>query len=240
MLKVRKYFFHYSNWPKKNLHFYQVAYLSEFEKYLKSLNQGSIIADIGCGTGELLKVLKLYSDKMKKKFILYGVEKDRSMFKAIDKVKGINYYNEDLFIFLNKKNNFFDLIFLIDVLEHINVSKITQALKLIKKSLKKDGFLLIKIPNAESVLTSGYMRFIDPTHTFSFTKESLSTILKNEGFKIVELRGQKFPNFWFSFLFKIPRFFIESFLKIILFFYYGDKALSSIQTPNLIVVCQKQ
>lgn len=199
MLKIKKYFSQYSNWPKRNFHFYQIAYLSEFEKHLRPLNQGSSIVDIGCGTGDLLKVLKLYSDKMKKKFVLYGVEKDRSMFKAIAKVKGVNYFNEDLFIFLKKKNNFFDLIFLVDVLEHIHVGKIIYALNLIKRSLKKGGFLVLRTPNAESVLTSGYMRFSDPTHTISFTKESLSTILKNVGFKILELRGQKFPNFWFKF-----------------------------------------
>lgn len=236
MIKIKNYLNQSSNFIKRTKNYYKTAYLTEFGQILNNLPPKAKILDVGCGQGDFLKVV----EGEFKDFILFGVELDKNTYLiAKKKVKRANIVNKDVFYFLKNYRDHFEAIFLIDVLEHIDNKKIPLLLKLIKKSLKKEGYLIVRTSNAESVLTGSYMRYIDLTHTISFTRESLRSLLEDNGFKKIEIRGQKFPSFWFSFLFKIPRFLIETFLKLILFFYYGEHAFNSIQTPNLIAIAQK-
>lgn len=236
MIKLKNYLNQSRNWVKRSEDFYKIAYLTEFEEIIKNLDNHSKILDVGCGKGELLKVLEDYH----KTFNLYGIEIDKTTYNlAKKKLKKTKIINKDALTALKNFENYFDVIFLIDVLEHIDENKIFLFLSLVYKSLKKNGSLVLRVPNAESVFTGSYMRYIDPTHTISFTKESLTAILLDNNFKDIKIRGQRFPNFWFSFLFRLPRFIFENIVKVILFFYYGEIALKSIQTPNLIAIAKK-
>ena len=91
------------------------------------------ILDFGSGSGVNLDILRKYGQvdiHEKNKFA-------RSIIKKNKKVRNV-YYN------LKLKKNFYDLILLADVIEHVERPKI--LLSHLKKSLKKDGQILMTVP----------------------------------------------------------------------------------------------
>jgi 2-polyprenyl-3-methyl-5-hydroxy-6-metoxy-1,4-benzoquinol methylase len=221
------------NWPKRSDFFYKKAYLTEFGKYLN--DKDLTILDFGCGLGDFLKVLENEGYKN-----LFGVEIDKSAFKlASSKLKKVKLFNQSGFDFLKNKKNFFDIIFLIDVLEHIEIKKISTLVKYLFNSLKKGGKLIIRTPNAESIFFGSYMRYIDPTHTTSFTRHSIKSLFEDKGFKTIEIRGQKLADIFYLYPLKILRTILELLMKFIMVLYYGELGFKSIQTPNLIAVFEK-
>lgn len=88
-------------------------------------------------------------------------------------------------------NNFFDTIYLGEVLEHLqNPGK---ALQEIHRTLKADGVFILDVPNPYSLLR--LLRYFfkrhedlgNPTHLIFWTPSSLKSILKLNGFEIILL-----------------------------------------------------
>lgn len=231
---INSYIHQTKNWPERSKNFYFNAYLTEFGKYLPK-NKNSEILDIGCGKGDFLVFLEKLGYKK-----LYGVEIDKGMYlEAKKKLKWTNLENVDVVNFLKKKRKF-NLIFLIDVLEHIEQKKIPLLTSLLNKSLKKEGLVIIRTPNAESILFGTYMRYIDPTHYISFTRHSIKPIFEDKKFETVEIRGQNLANIWYLIPLRVARFIIEKFLLFFNILYFGETGFYSIQTPNLIAVFKKR
>lgn len=104
------------------------------------IDANSIILDVGCGPGILGKVLK----KQKKDFICDGVDIDKSFLKQAKK------YYRNLYCFdLDQDFSFgrakYDYIVFGDILEHLKRPDL--VLKKFKKYLKKDGKVIISLPN---------------------------------------------------------------------------------------------
>jgi len=90
---------------------------------------------------------------------------------------------QDFFKITNK----YDIVTLLDVLEHFEDPKI--ALEQAKSVLNSNGVIFIQLPNAESV-TSKRLRekwdwWSPPDHTYHFTTDTLKRVCENTGFKIV-------------------------------------------------------
>jgi SAM-dependent methyltransferase len=75
----------------------------------------------------------------------------------------------------------FDVIFLFDVLEHVPAKAQISFLRGLCSTLKHGGLLLVKVPNANSLLAARW-RYNDWTHTSSFTEASLDFVVLNAGF----------------------------------------------------------
>jgi 2-polyprenyl-3-methyl-5-hydroxy-6-metoxy-1,4-benzoquinol methylase len=74
----------------------------------------------------------------------------------------------------------YDLILMIDVLEHIDVEIQVSVLTALTNLLNDGGVIVIRVPNADSLLANRY-RYIDFTHKTSYTLESLSDVARNSG-----------------------------------------------------------
>jgi cyclopropane fatty-acyl-phospholipid synthase-like methyltransferase len=74
----------------------------------------------------------------------------------------------------------FDAIFLFDVLEHIPVNLQIAFLLTLSSTLKLGGQILVKVPNANSLMAARW-RYIDWTHTSSFTEASLDFVCLSAG-----------------------------------------------------------
>lgn len=83
------------------------------------------------------------------------------------------------------KKNFFQLITIVHVLEHLNIPQ--KILKKIYQSLKEKGILYIEVPNLYGFPLG------DNAHLIAFTRYSLFNLLKKCGFKIIEFGYIKTP-----------------------------------------------
>ncbi len=105
------------------------------------------LLDIGCASGYFTVYFK---DKAKD---VYGVDINKDLInEAKNKYKGINFK-----LLKSKKlpfrSNFFDVVTILDVLEHVNDDKI--MINEIHRVLKKDGLLILSVPN------KGLLTFLD-------------------------------------------------------------------------------
>lgn len=144
-------------------------------------NKDAGIFDVGCGMGRLLLAFreKGYEN-------LGGVDVDDYQIGIARKEKlDVALMGAGQFFSENKKS--FDLITMIDCLEHIDKDQQINLLTEMNKSLTNDGALVIRVPNALAP-AFGYFRYIDFTHKLSYTETSLTYVLKNAGFSHIVFR----------------------------------------------------
>jgi len=142
---------------------------------LKHKTSGKIL-DIGCGDGSLLKYLK------ESGWETYGVEFQESASLYARDVLGIDVFAgrlEDS----DYPEESFDVISLIHVLEHLPDP--SSILKKVRSLLKKDGILLIEVPNFNSfearVFRSKWVGIAAPLHLYQFTPRTLPLMLEKCG-----------------------------------------------------------
>lgn len=136
------------------------------------------ILDIGCGFGEAIGY------HQNRNCEAYGIEADSNVKKVIDKF-GLNIkiglFNKDLFA-----KSYFDYVTMDQVLEH-SIDPI-ETLNGINHVLKVNGYLVISIPNANSLSANLFKkRWINwhtPYHLQFFSKKSIALLANNTGFNI--------------------------------------------------------
>ena len=115
-----------------------------FENYLKNICKyrvGGKFLDVGCATGSMLSAAK------KRGFDVYGLDINP---KAIEYCRSItiNVVQGEL-IHQSYPSDFFDVIILSDVLEHI--IDVTSFISELKRILKTNGILFVVVPNTRSI-----------------------------------------------------------------------------------------
>lgn len=151
-----------------------------FNRYYRNFlpqNKNSKIVDIACGSGEIVYWLQEIGYSYAEGIDISEEQVELANFLGIK-----NIQRADLREYLKNKNNFYDVIFAIDIIEHFSKEEIIEILKLIHNSLKSGGKLIIKTPNGESIWGTRYL-YSDFTHEFIFTERSLKEILLFIGFK---------------------------------------------------------
>jgi len=93
----------------------------------------------------------------------------------VDKIFGDNAEN------LNFKNKIFDCVVFAGVIQYLE--RPIKALQEVYRVLKPKGYLLISVPNANSIIKS---LFLFKTENLAFTQKGLNAILKSEGFKVLK------------------------------------------------------
>jgi SAM-dependent methyltransferase len=84
----------------------------------------------------------------------------------------------------------FAVVLLLDVLEHFPNEQQIPLLAAIHRSLIPGGRLIVRTPNANSIVASRW-RYIDFTHHTSFTEHSLSFALRNAGYDRIDIGSEK-------------------------------------------------
>jgi 2-polyprenyl-3-methyl-5-hydroxy-6-metoxy-1,4-benzoquinol methylase len=142
--------------------------------WIKGLNISSNgkLLDIGCGNGSFMKAFNNEYPKWE----MTGLElddKNKSIVESIDGVKKLHVGEVDS---LDEK---YDFIVLIHALEHI--TEPIDLLQKIKNILNPGGFLFIEVPDLK---TSPFDLLI-ADHCSHFTIDTLSNVVNNAGFEIV-------------------------------------------------------
>lgn len=151
-------------------------------KAVKHLCEGKSVLDFGCGFGGFLNYISCVAEKC------CGVELGRNERDYL-KSKGILCTKS-----IDEYSGKFDVITLFHTFEHL--SEPEMWLEKFSHYLKKDGRLIIEVPNANDALRSLYNNenFADFTywsaHLFLYTIDSLSMLIKKNGKYQIVSAGQ--------------------------------------------------
>ena len=138
--------------------------------YINKLKPGKIL-DIGCGLGWLLSAV---DDAWEK----HGVE--ISQYASEYATKYANIKNDD-FLNVDYDSNFFDLIVMHHVIEHMEnpIENLKQAIRM----LKDGGTMIIATPNFDSgcarLFGNNYRLLHDSTHISLFSDDSMQRMLRD-------------------------------------------------------------
>jgi 2-polyprenyl-3-methyl-5-hydroxy-6-metoxy-1,4-benzoquinol methylase len=152
------------------------------------VKKGIKLLDIGSGSGQFLYEMKQFG------MDVYGIEPGKFDEEG-DKKYNLNIKKGDLKSAKYKKE-YFDLITINHVLEHlINPN---ETLLEIKKILKKNGTLIIGVPNTNSlakiIYGKNWYQFDIPRHVINYSEKNLSFILNKNGFKVKNIRYNSRPS----------------------------------------------
>lgn len=153
-------------------------------------NKG-VLLDIGAGTGDFLHYMKHHSWKVQ------GVEPNKQA-RNIAASKGL---------MLDKNTEEYssksvDIISLWHVLEH--VYDVEDQIKELKRLLKKDGLIVLAVPNYKSYDAKKYKSFWAaydvPRHLYHFSKTSITKLFNQYGFEVIKIKPMLFDAFYVSLL----------------------------------------
>ena len=154
------------------------------------IEKNTKILDLGCATG-------YFGRKLAKKNVeIYGADVDAG---AINQAR--KYYKKVIQSDLNKlaigslPKQYFDYVLLLDVIEHLTNSK--QLFKKIFKLINSNGKLIISTPNILHISVRYKFAFgkfqyekhgiLDETHVHFYTIASLVSLIREMGYKIVNI-----------------------------------------------------
>lgn len=140
------------------------------------------ILDLGIGQGYLEQRLQ----EIGKNYDLYGIDiSEKAIVRLKKKFKGKFNVGNVLKIKNYYKDNYFDVIVAIELIEHISPQKILTFYKDINNLLKPMGIFILSTPLNENLRS---MKENLSSHVREYTEPTLRTELEISGFKIVEKR----------------------------------------------------
>ena len=144
---------------------------------------GARILDIGCGAGFFLERMRALGMKP------YGIELGKQGYRECLK-KGISAWNQPVEK-AKMQSSYFDVITINAVLEHVTDVKAT--LHACKRVLKKNGTIVIMVPNIDGYTASHYGEcWADmdvPRHITHFNRKTIAMFMEDAGLKVIKIKG---------------------------------------------------
>ncbi|MCM8819321.1 MAG: glycosyltransferase, partial [Candidatus Omnitrophica bacterium] len=180
---------YYKDWINQQANISKKIFLNRFKKIEEYKKVGNIL-DIGAGLGEFLAIAK------QKGWQVWGTEISEYAAQFAKENFKIDIFCGALEE-ANFEDNFFDVVTLWHVLEHIDEP--IKYLKEIKRILKKDGILVIALPNLDDYIYKLAYRIFKTKaskeysikdrehHIFAFKQKTLKRILLSLGFSIIKI-----------------------------------------------------
>jgi len=155
---------------------------NNYKKFFPA-DKDSFVLDVGIGRGEMLSCMKNWGYRN-----YLGVDISPSTVSFCRSIQlncmQINETSE----WLQGYPNHFDLITLLDVLEHVNKENTIHFLRAIHSSLKSTGVVIIQVPNLQA--PDGQLhRYNDFTHEVGYVEHTLSQVLMCSGFTNINFYG---------------------------------------------------
>jgi len=145
---------------------------------------GKSLLDIGCGMGFALRSMKEYGFGR-----VQGIDVSPEQIDACKRLGEPGELVEDAAEYLSSCGRQFDVVLLLDVLEHVPTCKQIELMRAVADVLAPGGRAILTVPNATSPLAARW-RYGDFTHYSAFTEHSLRFVLDNAGFSRIEIPGQ--------------------------------------------------
>lgn len=163
----------------------EVVSFKEYFPYGKKLislafpvDKQAIVVEMGCGTGGFVYVFQ-QSGYKNASGVDYSIESV-----AVATQNNVNNVKQgDLVQTLaDMQDESVDVLLYLDVLEHFHREEVLQILSKSFNKLKKQGKLIIHVPNAEAIFGSR-IRYADITHEAAYTASSMGQMLRYAGFR---------------------------------------------------------
>ena len=151
------------------------------EAHAARLEGAGEVADLGCGRGEMLELLR------DRGIEAIGVDSSAEMV-AITREKGLRAEHDDMFAFLaNRPEGSLGGIVCSHVLEHLWPADHVRFARLCAAALRPGGLLIVETPNPKSLVAGAVNFSCDPTHLRPVFPETIAFILERAGFEHVEI-----------------------------------------------------
>nr|WP_277935124.1 class I SAM-dependent methyltransferase [Parablautia muri] len=169
---------------KKDFELHSRYFKKNYLKYMPK-DKSKRILDLGCGMGQFLYFCHKYGYKD-----CTGVDVSKENIEFIKrKNENAQVYNLSIIDFLDDKEDYYDVIVLNDVIEHLTKEEAFDVLDAVIQAMRKDGVFLLKTPNMVNPFVSTAGRYIDITHEVGFTEISMKQMLRATGFKNIVIVG---------------------------------------------------
>jgi SAM-dependent methyltransferase len=159
-------------------------------------NLSGNILDFGCGPGFLIEKL------LKRGIPCVGLDFSASSVKLVEN----NFHNYPNFKGVTLAQNLptplesnkFDVVFFIETIEHILPEDLNGILREIHRILKNGGYIFVTTPNEENLEAGKVLCpecgciFHTVQHITSWTKSSLSSVMKESGFNEIVCKATRF------------------------------------------------
>ncbi len=178
------------------------------------LNEKNVkILDVGAGFGFLEELLQKRNN-----ISLYANDFSKESIRILKKKYIGNFRLESVYD-LKYPRNFFDVVFILEVLEHIPVKNVLEVLKNINKLLKKNGLLIVSIPLNEDL---DKMDSNPNGHVRAYTPE----VIKKE----IEISGFRIDSYKFFYAFKKHYFIKKTLAKVFRKWHPNNMLIKAIKT----------
>lgn len=142
-------------------------------------DKGAAILDVGCGHGKTLYWLRQEGYRN-----LNGIDISPEQVELARRVLP-EVQQGDFFGLLEGRQNSYDLVIALDVIEHFRKEEALRLTQLVFDALRPGGRFLVQTVNGSSPF-AGHQRYHDLTHETAFTTHSLESLLRLCGFKRVD------------------------------------------------------
>lgn len=147
-----------------------------FLQILKQNNENPAAADLGCGRGEWLEILKQNG------FAARGCDVSEEMLKECEK-NALEAKNQGAIEFLSElEDSSLALVSAFQLVEHLEFSELCELIKQARRVLKDGGILLLETPNPENLRVATLTFYLDVTHVKPIPPMLLEYLCEFEGF----------------------------------------------------------
>ena len=193
------------------------------------------LLDIGCGFGSLVRLLKKegYSN-------LKGIDLSESQVKIAHDFGMINEIEvNDISKYLADKEDYFDVITGIDIIEHFSKDELIELLATLKKSLKPGGIAIFRTPNNDAPFATVFANG-DFTHENYMNSSSATQLSLSMGFTNIEVNPShlQVEGALKEVIRKITWAVISTSIKLILFA-SARSSKNVLLSPNMIIKVQR-
>jgi 2-polyprenyl-3-methyl-5-hydroxy-6-metoxy-1,4-benzoquinol methylase len=183
------------NWFEKAYHVIKTIALKRKLKLINSFKpEGKKLLDIGCGTGDFLKVAK------ENKWHITGIEPNPKARLIANKKTANSVFSINQL--LKFEAHSFDVITLWHVLEHL--PKLESHISVFESLLKPNGYLVIAVPNYKSFDAKYYKKywaaFDVPRHLWHFSQNTISKLVEEKGMEVIKTEPMIFDAYYVSLL----------------------------------------
>lgn len=143
------------------------------------------VLDLGCGHGTLLACARHLGYQN-----LTGVDGSAEQVALAHRLGRPDVRCQDIFDFVAQAHEVFDVVCLMDVLEHLTRPELLRFMSDLPRIMAPGARLLVHVPNAEG-LHGMRIRYGDLTHEIAFTAQSMHQLLTACGFDQIACREDR-------------------------------------------------